>query len=438
MFKDPVELHCPCCGDPLRRESERAVRDPEQDFAVLACGCYRYPVVAGVPILWQQSGPADIFDEVVSLIDAGDHSGALTAALARAGSIGGRSSPGLARRLFGRLFGDHAKTSFRFSGDLLEDLRGAKTRTYADYLYQRFANASLLAALPMLAAMSRYLAHHQRGPLTLLDLGCGIGHTSYLLKSLLPEARVIAADYDFGNLLLARRYFGEQIDFLCLNAEVPLPFESDQFSAVFCLDAFHYLRSKRALVKELDRVLQDDAIWLLPHLHNAEGTNPSAGIPLTADGYQRLFDGIPHSLLPEAGLLDSYRANGGADLRPTAPDIRAQADVLTLVASRRIEFLCQQTELDTWLAQRLWPLLDINPVYDVRRAGTELHLNMSWPNPHLEAECQQVKRWLPPSARLAANLIAAGEPPDRLGEPLSELLRQHVVVPLPAGYRRRA
>ena len=77
-------------------------------------------------------------------------------------------------------------------------------------------------------------------------------------------------DIDFVNLTIARRFLAPEIPAICLDAELPLPFVSNTFDGLYCLDGLHYVRSKMALLSEVDRVVSDeDGAWLFAHMHNA-------------------------------------------------------------------------------------------------------------------------------------------------------------------------
>ena len=447
------KLHCPCCGSLLHLEGSTTGVSQSHGYGVLRCGCYRYPVVEGIPILWQKSGPADICDAVVAHIDVGNYPAALRGALDRATDIGAVRDRWFSGRLI-RVLADRL-TGFAGSGrksppdgNLFAYLHATKTPTYADYLYQRFANVSLLAAIPLIGVLAQLLqedaAHSGIGqganPL-ILDLGCGIGHSSFLIHALLPGARIVATDYDFGNLLIARRYFAPNADYICIDAEVPLPFASDAFDAVFCMDAFHYLRSKKALVGELARVLSDKAIWLLPHLHNAAGRNISAGIPLDAAGYQQCFNGLPHRLLSETSVLKAFFDSGGIDLGlASGLDASPETDVFSMIGSNQAEVWRGYPSLDVALAAKVGSLMDINPIYAMVQRGDRLKLHLTWPNRQLEAECRAVENYLPRDKEASAKAIrtirtGACDTPEKLGE-LAGLLRAFVLVPLPTGYPR--
>ena len=149
---------------------------------------------------------------------------------------------------------------------------------------------------------------------------------------------MIATDHDFVNLYLARRHMIPDTPCICLDAELPLPFGDRFFDSVLCLDGLHYVRSKRALLKELDRSVEETGIWLFPHMHNALATNVSPGVPLRPGDYQRCFDFLPSRLCIESEILQDFMKHQTIDL--TESRFAEQLDrvpVLSLVASRNTD-----------------------------------------------------------------------------------------------------
>jgi SAM-dependent methyltransferase len=190
---------------------------------------------------------------------------------------------------------------------------------YADYLYFRHANNSFMAAAILICLLRTLLPplksasnDRQQGPRRVLDLSCGISHSSYLISTLFPSFQVIGVDWDFANLRLAKRYLCQTGTFICLDAELPLPFSDQSFAACLALDGLHYIRSKVALLSELDRVLDPQALWLFPHLHNALQPNPAPGVPVAPEEWARLLSFLPHRIL--------FLGRHNRDVRPARRD----------------------------------------------------------------------------------------------------------------------
>jgi SAM-dependent methyltransferase/uncharacterized protein YbaR (Trm112 family) len=436
------ELHCPYCASPL--SVERAIRSQADhiEHGVVRCGCYHYPIIDGILILKQQSGPADTHDVRVAHLMAGEielarhramHVDSPLAigprrwqrALQNAAARGVPMADTLARMLSRRADNTGSSGGLSFA-ELLDTLRPG---LYGQYLYQRYANNSFLASVAPLLLLGD-LRPGQR----VLELTCGIGHSAFLTQSLFPHLQLVATDHDFVNLSIAKRYFVPDAHLVCLDAEAPLPFVERSFGAVFCLDGFHYLRSKVALISELDRVTDDQAIWLFPHLHNAKVENFSPGIPLSPDHYSRCFNQVPHRIYCEAPLLRDFHQEGALFLdRVAAADELAQAQNLTLIGTRRSDFWRARTDLAQRLSTHPGQLL-INPIYRIQSESGVARLTLSWPSPRLRDECCEVEEYLPNSCNVDAGLLRrmrAGSLNVEDTAAAQELAQKFVLVNLP-------
>ena len=438
-----AELHCPCCGSSFHLESEvpEAGESRTVRFGILRCACYRYPIVEGIAILRQQSGPADTNDEVTSQIESQKFDRALAVALQSASPI-----PRTHRRwqALASFLGKGYRTAVQDQSAAALSFKQALTlhrpSSYADYLFHRNANNSFLAAIPLILLLKEVAASTETEDREtwFLDLNCGVGHASFLARRFFPALRSVATDHDFVNLYLARRYMVPGSVCLCLDAELPLPFGEDFLDAVLCLDGLHYVRSKRALIKELDRISRNDAIWLFPHMHNALQTNFSPGVPLRPEDYQRCFDFLPIRTLVESEVFRTFMLDQELDLGTAkAPAELESAQVLSLVASRRSNLWRRHDDLkDLLLANK--SAIAINPVYQATgNAPNAVRLQMSWPAPFLEKECEPVREFLPQEvnldsglwARLCNHQVRSDDEPT-----VNELMKKFVVVPLPSNY----
>jgi SAM-dependent methyltransferase len=437
------ELHCPYCGSGLAIERVVQARGDHIEHGILRCGCYHYPIIDGILILKQQSGPADTHDVRVAYLRAGQienarhHAMYVDAPLAsRPARWRGLLESGVAgaiaaARTLLRLQStpasnrDAALTHAPFASSL-ETLRPG---LYAQYLYQRYANNSFLASVPPLLLLGD-LVPGQR----VLELACGIGHSAFLMQALFPHLSLVATDHDFVNLAIAKRYFATDAQLVCIDAEAPLPFLEGSFAAVFCLDGFHYLRSKVALVKELNRITQTEALWLFPHLHNARAENFNPGIPLEPEQYAHCFADVPHRLFRESALLSDFHHEGALrlDHAPIAEDL-AQAPNLTLIGTRRPDFWRVRTDLAVRLASRPRQLI-VNPIYRVEADAAVTRLTLSWPSLRLQDECREVEDYLPRSCNIDSALLQRLRGDELAGTDLQavqDLTRRFVLVNLP-------
>jgi SAM-dependent methyltransferase/uncharacterized protein YbaR (Trm112 family) len=416
-----AELHCPYCGSGLQWNPGEA---GDESYGVLACGCARFPVVDGVPVIQHKEG----LDKVVRLIEKGHDREALLATLNVFRVTWARKNRWHQLRYrhnCGRLV---ANTVFSFK-DAVNMVR--RPQVFSDYLLHRWANPSFLAAVGPMMLFDR-IAGSQR----VLDLACGAGHSGFVLRWLSPSLSVVSVDHDFVSLYLAKRYFSPEGSFYCLDAEVPSPFPDAGFDAVFCLDAFHYFRSKCAIRDELRRVVRNDGLWVLAHLHNALQANITPGIPLAPEHYLEMFDFLECRLFDEAAILREASCDDRMDLRKQHPAAHLrQVNALSLIAGPPSLWSVHEG-----FARRLCGVgtnLQVNPIY-VRSGGRGTgELALLWPNEVIRKECEAAEAILPSSYRLKEERIR--ELLDgQHGSELEDLVRRFVLVPLPDHYCRRS
>lgn len=418
-------LHCPYCGFKLDVDSEGA-RPDRIVYGFLRCACCEYPVVDGIPILRQMEG----LERVVRLIGEREFRWALlrTLDLFR--------TPWASQNRWRRLL-HHCACSRVTSGgnwtfdDAVHRLR--RPGVFADYLVHRYANPSFLAAIGPLLLLKHAAAGEMHGDARILDLACGAGHASFLIGLLFPEFSVISADVDFLNLYLARRYMTPGGLQVCIDAQAPSPFPDDYYRAVYCQDAFHYIGSKKAVVRELKRVLRADALWIFPHLHNRLSRNLVPGVPLSPEGYLKCFDLADGRLFVESDLLQGLVREGFVDFGATASASRLDdAPALTFIRGGP----------DLWSGCKDFPgrfcerkeHLQVNPIY--RRASHGQCIELRWPNATLRAECAAVEAYLPETCDLTSEQWVHFQRGGGTPEWLAEMVAKFVLVPLPRSYYR--
>jgi len=427
----PVELCCPYCGGDLEPSLSSG---PWGAFGTLRCGCYRYPVLEGIPILRQLSSIGSAIDPVVQLLDRGERVAALN--LASDLDPPRRSAwipPALSRRVKAIRHGEPPS----FDGGLGPTLRETRTSRYADYLYHRYANNSYMAASVLISLLDGLPAVAGSAPVA-LDLPSGIGHASFLLAALQPGLRVMAADYDFASLRVARRYVAPEASLVCLDANLPLPFPADAIDVCLCLDGLHYIRAKQTFAAEVDRVLRAHGVWLLPHLHNAAGENVAPGVALTPEGYAEQFHRFSFRIASEALLLRAFVEDGCCDLGALEPD--PHDSVLAVVAARDAAVFEGGARPLVGPLVRPVDTLGLNPVYRLEDGDGRPKLRLQWPDEQMRRECATAEALLSREIPLSKSEAAAFERSEAVaaripGDRVAELVRRFVLVPLPPGYR---
>lgn len=414
-------LRCSYCGSALKAE-----KPGNLEYAVLRCDCHDYPIVAGIPVLQQMDG----VDRVVKLIRQGQNHDALmrTLDLFRVQwALKSRIHRWQYQRQCQRLVNSPDAPL----AEAAQHLR--RPKVFADYLTHRYANPSFLASVGPILLLGD-LAGASGAP-TVLDLGCGAGHATFLMRLLFPELAVVSADQDFVNLYLTRRYMAPDGLQLCIDGQVPLPLPDHTFNAVYCQDAFHYMAAKKPAVAELKRVAHPGALWLFPHLHNRLCPNMVAGIPMSPSGYLACFDLPEGRMFAESDLLRGLVDDRTVDFE-TVPSADAldRAPNLTFIRGLKSSWR-KVTDFPAALARRP-ERLTINPIYQRTSASDGVRLRLTWPNPVIQKECAEAETVLPTEIRIPADQWARIERHQiTAGESWSDdLIARFVLVALPPNY----
>jgi SAM-dependent methyltransferase len=442
-----ADMRCPFCGAGLRPILRLCATDRDLTDGILQCDCYSYPVVSGIAVLRQLGSVSSTRNEAVERLRAGDVGGArqylLTAAIAPGISAHGDRFDDtsmlrkLARKAWSRVSqpsGDAGLDDTNDSGGFEPTLRARRHHHYADYLYHRFANQSFLASIPAVAVLARHRRSPQRS--RVLELLCGVGHLSAAIRSIRPDIEIVMTDIDFVNLDIAQRFVEPGAAALCIDVELPLPFADRAFGAVYCLDGLHYVHSKVALLREVDRVIDGNGAWLFMHMHNADGENVNAGAPLTARGYSARFDFGLQRLVPEAAIVEQFRRDGSLDLTDPAPESETDASAaVTLFGARDGAMWKRHEMLDEAFGRRhehLW----LNPLYTVEKTTDGLTACARWPSDAIRAEFSG-KVMLPDTVHLTADVlaeIAAARRTGTLSANVRKMVRSFILVYLPGCY----
>jgi SAM-dependent methyltransferase len=316
-------------------------------------------------------------------------------------------------------------------------LQAARPSGYADFLFHRFANPSLLGLIPPLVVFGD--AFGRESTVRVLDILCGVGHASAILGVLRPQTEIVMADSDFVNLSLARQFLDPCGVLICLDAALPLPFVDSSFDGLLCLDGLHYVRPKNSLLREVDRVLNANGVWLFAHMHNVAGDNANPGSPLTAEGYATRFDFGQQRLMSEHEILHQFQTSASLDL--TAPsDIRSlvSSRALTLVGARTETLWKKHASLDDALCRRP-DLIGFNPLYRAESVSDGLMLRSVWPSESLRRECIGTMPVLPECVHVRQHVVdevAELRATGLVSDDVRTLLRSFVLVSLPECYPR--
>jgi malonyl-CoA O-methyltransferase len=100
------------------------------------------------------------------------------------------------------------------------------------------------------------LSYIKINPRYVLDLGCGTGVFTALLKKKYPDAKIIAVDLAYAMLLQSRKKQGLWRKWPLINADMTaLPFTDGLFDLVFANQVIHWAEPLSLVIGELNRVM---------------------------------------------------------------------------------------------------------------------------------------------------------------------------------------
>jgi ubiquinone/menaquinone biosynthesis C-methylase UbiE len=143
-----------------------------------------------------------------------------------------------------------------------------------------------------------------------LDLGCGTGTLTLLLKSRYPQVEVLGIDPDPQILQMARSKSTQSgIDVAFEQAfSFALPFPDDSFDCVVSSLVFHHLTRENKLrsLREALRILRSGG-----HLYIADFGAPQNPLLRASFFFVQLFDGFESTRDNVAGLLPGFIRDSG-------------------------------------------------------------------------------------------------------------------------------
>jgi uncharacterized protein YbaR (Trm112 family)/SAM-dependent methyltransferase len=407
-------LRCPLCGSPLAvAQAPQQRRGAELWDGVLSCECSEFPVVAGIPVLLDDYYGQKIAKTALWNVRAGDAEQALFTVL---------DVPKERHHVIRQLVARGAAVTYR---EAMAVFRPDDEETYFAYRWSDPTFVVSQAVWRALGSDPRILAR------PVLDLCGGSGHLTRLLGSLASGTGVLLTDLDFWKLWLAREMIAPGCQPVCCNADLPLPFADGVFSAIACSDAFHYVRAKQLLAREMVRLVGTDGVIALTHLHNRFCENPTPGSPLSPAWYRQLFEGYGPRVFRESGLLDKFLSGHAVDLARSASDDELQTEPALCLIATRLQGAWRIYE--GLSAQVLCGTPRINPLYVLEQCGAVTFLRRQFPSALYEAEFEVCKRYVPERVQLpdgALEAVRAG----RWDDILKELSERFVILDLPNRY----
>jgi SAM-dependent methyltransferase len=448
-------LRCPFCGGELRATHARE-QEGEIVSAVLACACGEVPLLGGIPV-FRREGRVDMMMQTVDaplirgpapsrlldLIRRGEDRRALMLLLAvpptwvRRGLEAVELLPEGSRARPRRLLEDAWARSGEAVAPLFLGTDGASTAADAfDYYFRRARRSELYHHFRHRFAQPRHLsglalaALLPRDGRPVLDLACGFGHTLHYWTARHPDHGFVGLDRNFFELYVARSWIAPGADYVCADADGPLPFPDAALGGAFCADAFHYFVRKRLCVGELLRAVGRYGAVLIARVGNRD-VEPREGYELAPAEYGRLFEGSRWAVVPDRAILARYLAGLAPDLSgPPLPADAAGEKWLSIAAGDAALFR-DHGALDSW--PHAAGVRRVHSLYrEVERApdgGSVYALEM--PSKWFAFENGECREYMPESFTLGASARDALERGANHPE-LDELVRRAAVVGFPA------
>gem|GEM_PF-1529438 len=426
-------LHCPFSGSPFRLSS---VSDGDAVIhnAIITSEAGDFPIIDGILRLKA--------DEYRSILNHHIRSGHPTRALLAAMEIPSYGRGGTAARLVdgtanklglgvvAKCMTTLKRPMYRALTDATESLSGTvrklNSKSWADWQVYRFSMPAFLPTYPVL--------HLIESDKPVLDFGSGVGHAAFLMSRRTPGPNITCADFEFTSLYLARKFFVKEGNFVCVDGNYLLPFESEYFSFVFSTDVVHTIDSKLSLCQEFQRILSKKGAIVLPHLHNKLSPIPF-GKPLTPEGYSTLFEGMERRIIPEDWMVDQFICNDSLDLGKdwTQKELHDAIKGLSLISTKDISLLRDYRGLWKLHTERMLnPIL--NPAYQVSGQPGRWILEKGVPDSYLGKVSSGRDTYLPNQQSLSlTSLDASAILALKASDPatFSELARKFIIVDVP-------
>ena len=303
------------------------------------------------------------------------------------------------------------------------------TTFYETYLKHRFSGETLWSLYPFIPLIKN---KNER----ILDLCCGVGYTSFILSNYVEPQQLCCADLVFSRLYLAKKYFAPNAQFVCLNADYPLPFKNKSFASILMLDAFNYIRTRALLAREVERLLLTDGLVLLLHIHNSYGFNLGGGTAISPKALVNLFKNsyLKTKVIPERNVLTNFVFGDKLDIgKEFSEEELNSSNALILMATLDKSIFKTYNKVNSdFLSIRSH--LIINPIYEMKRKDSKFLLKRPLHKYALGDIYPFSEKYLPKEIELSENLLTGREVKSKYIEKVDELMKQFVVVNVPPNY----
>jgi SAM-dependent methyltransferase len=437
-------LECPYCGSDFRVEVVIEKKEDELINGCVECECSEFPVLEGILILNEKSLNKQIIElikerrvEEAVIRYLGCDSFELINSLERVsifpppvpskishalGQILSRLAKSRAERKYGRLYKRYSDNNISF-----HNLLGKGK--FETYLKHRFSAESFWSLYPFLPLLKK---KQER----ILDLNCGTGHTSFVISQSVRPQQLCCADLSFKHLYLAKKYFAQNAEFVCLDANLSLPFKNETFSSILISDAVHYVHSHASLAHEMERILFPDGLLLFLHVHNSLTNNLAAGFPLTPKAWANLFRAgkLETKVLPERNVVENFLLHNKLDLvEEYTEDTLNSSNAIILLVTLDKSLLTTYDKVNRDFLSAKNNLI-INPIYEMTEKEDQILLERPLHEYSLGDSYPISEKYLPKKHKICKESISGRQIRISDLEKVEDLMKKFIIINVPEKY----
>lgn len=431
-------LRCPYCGSEFVVKNNYQGSKNEINNGELKCECNHYPVLDGILNLRGMHSE----QHVLNLLNKGKAESALPFLLTEhIEALSQFASFLKSKSIFSSVFSQPLKALLsylfwrndsKYINTKSSFIRLLGNSSWELYLKHRFIEQSMWSFYPFL-----HLLKKNKG--IVLDLGCGTGHASFLIRGHVQPNELICVDHNFKNLYLAKNYIVDDAQFICLDSNSPLPFKDNVYDSILLLDALHYVKNRLLLASEIERILSPSGFFMILHLHNSMKNNLSAGQPMKPLSWCRLFEHSFIKAFPEKRLVEDFIYRDKLDLTMDYSESELnEADAISIIGTDNAKPLFNVFEgvLSEFIQQR--SNLIINPIYKLYRKKDKILLRRGSLAENFRKEYPVTVDYLPEQCFvpfLAVDSNGGKVVKEKLMETnLEELMRRFIIINVPHHY----
>jgi ubiquinone/menaquinone biosynthesis C-methylase UbiE len=315
-------IRCAYCGGELSFSKIIEADKGEVSYGLVRCACSEFPVLGGIlnlkftllnnyylVRLLNEGKPNQAI--ALALLNEADRYCRILAFMESKGLLGRALAKTLTTLLMikaRRVYGKYSDDEVSFC-DLLDST--SPQDRFTTFLKHRFSAEALWTLYPFLPLLKE---NNKR----ILDLACGAGHASFVISACVRPDHLVCADEAFSSLYLAKKYMAPESEFVCLDANYPLPFKDGIFTSVLMMEAIEYIVARSSLAREMERILTPQKLLLMLHMPNSPTYDEYAGYRLT-----------PRSRAPPSAWIDFFQHNIPKLAVKTLPNRELLADFIS-------------------------------------------------------------------------------------------------------------